>query len=223
MHNPVAERDDLTFDFGATELATSFHRDWSSYADSALDHIAQQYGTQGDPARILLLVEDLLRLRASVLSGEEIGLLWRAADISLGAPDMPGKEREWLDEVVSSVVPIARSRGASGASCSTFPPCVPDGASPAALEHRRLTAEVVALVGLLSQSRRSDAPLGPAQATLRRCAETVCAELAFRFMLCAVNCFGTRLSPEAYDRLERLSTAFGHGQHVVDAVKYLVD
>ncbi|MGW7052951.1 hypothetical protein [Streptomyces sp. NPDC054887] len=222
MHNPVAERDDLIFDFGATDLATTFHLDWTNYADDALDHIAQRYGTQGDPTSVLLVIEDLLRLRTSVLRGEEIGLLWRATGISLGAPHLPGKEREWLDEVLSFLVPIARSRGASVASCSTVPPCVPDGASPAAIEHRRLTPEVVALVGLLSQSRQSDVPLGLTRTTLRRCAETVCAELAFRFVLCAANSWGTRLSPETYGRLERLSAAFGHGPHVVDAVRYLV-
>jgi hypothetical protein len=31
------------------------------------------------------------------------------------------------------------------------------------------------------------------------------------------------MSPETYRRLERLSAAFGHGPHVVDAVRYLVD
>ncbi|MGI5359726.1 hypothetical protein ACQI4E_31125 [Streptomyces sp. CA-252508] len=224
MHDPVAARDHLASDFGATDLGTSFHRDWSNYADSALDHIAQRYGMQGDPTSLLLLVEDLLRLRDSGLSGEEIGLLWYATDMSLGAPGAPGKEREWLQEVLSFVVPLARSRGASAASCSTAPACVPDGASAAAVEHRRMTADVVDMVGVLDQRQPwSFAPLVPTQRALVRCAETVCPELAFRFLLCATGPFCSRLSPAAYERLERLSAAFGHGPYVVGAVRHLVD
>ncbi|MFG2974544.1 hypothetical protein ACGFYY_16325 [Streptomyces sp. NPDC048331] len=132
MHNPVAERDDLAFDFGATALGRSFHYDWTNYAVSPLDHIAQRYGERGDPTPILLLVEDLLRLRDSDLSGGEINLLWCATDIALGAPVTAGKERDWLQEVGSFVVPLAKSRGASTAACSTYPECVPDGTSPAA-------------------------------------------------------------------------------------------
>jgi hypothetical protein len=224
MHDPAAVRDHLASDFGATDLGTSFHRDWGNYADSALDHIAQRYGTQGDPTSLLLLIEDLLRLRDSGLSGEEIGLLWYATDISLGAPGTPGKEREWLQEVLSFVVPLARSRGASAASCSTYPACVPDGTSAAAVEHRRLTADVVDLVAVLDQGQSwSFTPLVPTRQALVRCAETVCPELAFRFLLRATGPFCSRLSPAAYERLERLSAAFGHGPYVVGAVRHLVD
>ncbi|MFD3548253.1 hypothetical protein ACFWUW_22080 [Streptomyces sp. NPDC058655] len=224
MHNPVTEQDNLTFDFGATDLGTSFHRDWSNCADTALDHIAQRYGAEGDPTPVILLIEDLLRLEDSGLSGEEISLLWYATDISLGAPGIPGKEREWVQEVLSCVVPIARSRGASAASCSTYPACVPDGTSAAAAEHRRMTADVVGLVGMLDQRQSwSYTPLAPTRRALVRCAETVCSELAFRFLLCATGPFCSRLSPATYERLERVSAAFGHGPYVVSAVRYLVD
>ncbi|MCX4718731.1 hypothetical protein OG818_23560 [Streptomyces virginiae] len=81
-----------------------------------------------------------------------------------------GKERDWLQEVVSFVVPLAKSRGASTAACSTYPECVPDGTSPAAVEHRRLTAEVVELVGLLNQRSGHEVPLDSMQEALRRCA-----------------------------------------------------
>ncbi|MEV7559190.1 hypothetical protein [Streptomyces sp. NPDC089795] len=223
MHNPVAERDDLAFDFGATALGRSFHYDWTNYAVSPLDHIAQRYGEKGDPTPILLLVEDLLRLRDSDLSGGEINLLWCATDIALGAPVTAGKERDWLQEVVSFVVPLAKSRGASTAACSTYPECVPDGTSPAAVEHRRLTAEVVELVGLLNQRSGHEVPLASMQEALRRCAESVCTELAFRFLLCAANHFYAQLSPATYGRLERLGTAIGYGPHVVDGVRYLAN
>ncbi|MFE6456631.1 hypothetical protein ACFVP0_04085 [Streptomyces cinereoruber] len=224
MHDPEARHEWVDFDFGATALGSSFHRDWSDYADDALDHIARRYGSEGDPAPLLLLVEDLLRLRDSGLGGEEIALLWEATDMSLGAPGTPGKEREWLQEVVSFVVPVARSRGASASSCSAFPACVPDGTSPAAIEHRRLTADVVELIGTLDQQRPwSHVPLAAMRGALVRCAEEVCAELAFRFLLHAANGYWSRLAPETYDRLERLGTAFGYGPHVVDAIRHLVD
>ncbi|WP_326594080.1 hypothetical protein [Streptomyces sp. NBC_01294] len=224
MHNPVAERDELTFGFGATDLGSSFHGDWVLYAETELDHITHWYGPEGGPTRLLLLIEDLLRLRDSGLDGEEINLLWRATDPQLGgSPEIRGQEREWLDRVLAWAVPVALARGASVESCTTYPVCVPDGTSAAAAEHRRLTAEVVDLVGLLNQHCESHTPLDATQAALRRCAETLCAELAFRSLLCAASHFSTQLSPATYSRLERLSTAFGYGPHVVDAVKYLMD
>ncbi|MGW7318917.1 hypothetical protein [Streptomyces sp. NPDC054865] len=165
----------------------------------------------------------LLRLRDPGLSGTEIDLLWQATDVSFGVPAIGGEEREWLDEVPAWAVPLARGRGASTGSVTTYPACVPDGASPAAAEHRRLTAQVLDLVELLDKDGHGDTPLGATRAAPRRCATTVCAELAFRFLVSALMRFAVRLSPARYGRLERLGTAFGYGPHVVDAAAFLVD
>jgi len=223
MHDPVAQRDDLHFDFGVTALGGSFHNDWPLDAATAADHIVQWYGREGDPGPVLLLIEDLLRLRDSGLDGPELDLLWLATDVALGVPGIGGEERASVDHVLSLVVPLARSRGAAAESCTSYPACVPHGTTPAAVDHLRRTPEVVALIGLLGPERRRDTPLGATQDALERCAETVCAELAFRFMICAASTYSVRLSPAVYERCERLGTSFGYGPHLVDAVKYLVD
>jgi hypothetical protein len=224
MHDPAAQRDEIVFDFGLTALGASFHGDWCLDAEDELDHVLTYLGPEGEPAGLSLLVEDILRLRDSGLDGGELGLLWHATDPPHGgAPEIRGAERAWLDRLLSVVVPLATARGASKESCTNHPGCVPDGTSAAAVEHRRLAGEVVELTGLIDQRAEGHMPLPATREALVRCAETVCSELAFRFLLHAANQFWSRMSPETYSRLERLSAAFGHGPHVVDAVRYLVD
>ncbi|MEW2136552.1 hypothetical protein AB0892_08095 [Streptomyces sp. NPDC005409] len=222
MHDPAGQHEHVTFDFGVTRLGASFHQDWSSNADTPLEHVLNLYGPDGDPGFVLPIVEDILRLRDSCLDGQDLHLLWSA--IGDGTPWILGRERVWLDELLSAIIPLAQARGASPASYTTYPVCVPVGASAAAAEHRQLAAEVVDLVGLLDQVQPwAHTPLEQTRQSLIRCAETVCSELAFRFLVNAPHQFCSRLSLDTYGRLERLSAAFGHGPHVVDTVKYLTD
>ncbi|GAB2766140.1 hypothetical protein [Streptomyces bullii] len=224
MHDPAAQQDETVFDFGVTALGASFHGDWCLDAEDELDHVLTYLGPEGDPAGLALLIEDILRLRDSGLDGDELCVLWHATDPPLGgAPEIRGAERLWLDRLLTVIVPLARARGASEASCATYPRCVPDGTSAAAVEHRRLTAEVVELIGLLDPRAEGHMPLPATREAMVRCAQTVCSELAFRFLLHAANHFWSRLSLETYGRLERLSAAFGHGPHMVEAVRYLMD
>ncbi|MFJ8534126.1 hypothetical protein [Streptomyces sp. NPDC093591] len=231
MHDPAAQHEDMTFDFGATALGASYHGDWMLDAENELDHVVRWYGldgdladSEGDPTGLLLLIEDVLRLRESHLQGEELNVLWRATDQPLGgSPEIRGRERAWLDELLSVVVPFAQTLGASPASCATYPACVPDGTSPAAAEHRQRTAEVVDLVALLNQQGNDPIPLPDMRAALVRCAETVCSELAFRFLLRAMQRYRMPLTPQIYTRLETLGSAFGYGPHVVDEIANLVE
>ncbi|MFF8828630.1 hypothetical protein [Streptomyces sp. NPDC015131] len=222
MHDPAAEHGETVFDFGVTALGASFHGDWVLDAQDALDHVRTYLGTEGDPAGLVLLVEDLLRLRDSGLDDDELAALWHATDPPLGgAPVIRGDARGWLDRLLAVVVPLARARGASKASCTTYPPCAGDGTDAAG--HRRLAPEVVELVALLDPRAEHHEPVGTVRRALVRCAETVCPELAFRFLLHAANGYWSRLTPETFGRLERAGTAFGYGPHVVDAVRHLVD
>ncbi|MEU6760531.1 hypothetical protein [Streptomyces sp. NPDC046685] len=226
MHDPAAQNEWVVFDFGVTALGASFHGDWILDAEDELEHVLTYLGPpEGDPTGIALLIEDILRLRDSGLDGDELNLLWRATDPPHGgSPEFRGAERAWLEQLLAVAVPLAGARGASEADCTTYHRCVPDGTGAAAVEHRRLAAEVVDLVGLLDQSQPwAHTPLEQTRQALVRCAETVCSELAFRFLVNAAHQFCSRLSLETYGRLERLSAAFGHGPHVVDAVKYLTD
>ncbi|MFJ3636512.1 hypothetical protein [Streptomyces sp. NPDC090112] len=219
MHD-LPEHDWVTLDFGVTALGASFHSDWILQADDRRDHLNHLYQPEGDPTPVLLLIEDLLRLRDSGLSGTEIDLLWQSTDVALGVPGIAGEEREWSDEVLAWAVPLAQGRGARTDSVTTYPACVPDGPSSAAAAHRRLTNQVLDLVELLSQDGAGDTPLDATRAALRRCASTVCSELAFRFLISALMRFAVRLSPLHYGRMERLGASFGYGPHVVDAAAY---
>ncbi|QGV77294.1 hypothetical protein [Streptomyces ficellus] len=232
MHDPAAEHGETVFDFGVTALGASFHGDWVLDAQDELDHVRTYLGTEGDPAGLVLLIEDLLRLRDSGLDDDELAVLWHATDPPLGgAPVIRGAARTWLDRLLAVVVPSARARGASEASCTTYVPCAGDGTTTSAdidadagtAGHRRLMPEVVELIALLDPRAEGHEPVDAVRGALVRCAETVCPELAFRFLLHAANGFWSRLTPETFGRLERVSAAFGHGPHVVDAVRYLVD
>lgn len=229
MHDRESQHEWMDFDFGVTALGSSFHGDWVLDAEDELDHVRAYLGApEGDPTGLILLVEDILRLRDSGLDGEELNLLWRATDPPYGgSPEIRGAERAWLERLLDVAVPLARASGASEADCSSYPPCGVGGQSAVAVEHRRLAADVVELVGSLGQRPdRShvplEPPLEPVRDALVRCAETVCSELAFRFLLRAADKLCSRLSPVTYRRLERLGAAFGYGPHVVDAVRYLV-
>ncbi|MGW2561583.1 hypothetical protein ACWCXB_20465 [Streptomyces sp. NPDC001514] len=225
MHEPAVQQEWVDFDFGVTALGASFHGDWCLTADDALDHVRAYYGTEGDPTGLILLIEDILRLRDSSLTGDELNLLWSAAESpGGGSPEIRGAERPWLELLLGAVTTLARARGASEQDCTVHPGCVPEGTTAAAAEHHRLTADVLDLIGLLDQGRSElRMPLAPTQEALRKCAVTVCSELAFRFLLNALNQAWAGLSPESYGRLERLGTAFGYGPYVVDRLQYLMD
>ncbi|MFF3019465.1 hypothetical protein [Streptomyces sp. NPDC057939] len=62
-----------------------------------------------------------------------------------------------------------------------------------------------------SSSRAWPCSWSAASAVLRRCATTVCAELAFRSLLSALVRFAVPLSPAHYGRLGSLGAVFGSG------------
>ncbi|MFE2528423.1 hypothetical protein ACFXEL_29810 [Streptomyces sp. NPDC059382] len=225
MHNPAAQQDWLDFDFGVAALGASFHGDWCLTADDAIDHVRAYLGTEGDPTGPVLLIEDILLLRDSVLTGSELNLLWRATDPpGGGSPEIRGAERAWFEQLLSEATTVARGRGASERDCTVQPECVPDGKTAAASQHRRLTVAVLELIDLLDEGLSDlHMPLAPTQEALRRCATTVCSELAFRFLLHALNQSSPQLSLESYGRIEGLGTAFGYGPYVVDRLLYLTE
>lgn len=177
MHDPALTPDDLLFDFGITALGASFHGDWLLDADSEQEHIASvtastEHGILGQS----LLVEDVLRLRDSALTGPEIAALWALTnrDAFDGSPSIEGRERPWLDEVLAVVTPVIRAYGAPSAQWTTVPPCPPGHA------HRHLAGEVTALLNELTPRQDAGVTSATATAALTRCAELVCSELAFR-------------------------------------------
>ncbi|MCX2928567.1 hypothetical protein [Streptomyces sp. NEAU-W12] len=171
-----ADRTSAVFDFGVTALGASFHGDWVLDAQDELDHVRTDLGAEGDPVGLVLLTEDLLRLRDSGLDDDELAVLWHATDPPLGgAPVVRGAARAWLDRLLAVVVPSARARGASEASCTTYAPCAGDGtdADTDAVGHRRLTPEVVELIALLDPRAEGQEPVDVVRRALVRCAETV--------------------------------------------------
>ncbi|MGW0395507.1 hypothetical protein ACWDYJ_32460 [Streptomyces sp. NPDC003042] len=129
-----------------------------------------------------------------------------------------------MEQLLDAVTALARARGASEGTRTVHPRCVPDGTTAAAAEHRRLTTDVLELIGLLDEGRADlRMPLALTREALRACAVSVCSELAFRFLLNALNQGWAQLTPESYGRLERLGTAFGYGPYVVDRLQYLME
>ncbi|MFF5922725.1 hypothetical protein ACFY8C_31050 [Streptomyces flavochromogenes] len=224
MHEPDTFHDWVDDDFGATALGSSYHNDWSRYTDDPIDHALNYLGPTGDPAFLILLIEDLQRLFSSPLSGEELGRLWGALGDPLGAsPAFDGAERPWFHRLLEAVTRLAVARGAREAQWADLPGCSPEPTGTVAAEHQRLVPEVLGVAGLLDQGRVDDR--GPALATrsaIERCVTLVCPELAFRFLLHALGRFGCSLSPADYTRLRSLSSAFGHGPFVVSAHRNLL-
>ncbi|WP_432006206.1 hypothetical protein [Streptomyces parvus] len=232
MHDPTMNSDDLSFDFGLTGLGGSFHGDWVLFAADQGDHIAQWYGpadAQG-VGRRLLLADDVRRLVESPLTGAELNALWRLTDGNAldGSPEIGGRERDWLQRASALAGAAAwPHRGGTGAApCArgTGGPETGEGVPSPAYTHRLLTDDVKQLVDRLDP--RQDAvgvTLPQARDALTRCAEEVCAGIAFRFLLHGFEAFGSPVPRELYGRLEGVGERFGYGPHVVDRLHHLVE
>ncbi|MFB8395815.1 hypothetical protein [Streptomyces yangpuensis] len=226
MHDPEAQHEWLAFDFGVTGLCGSYHNDWPLDAPGPVEHALAYWGPDGDPTGLILVLEDLVRLDRSPLTPAELDLLWEAPGDPLGgSPTFGGARRAWLDQLLAALAPLALSRGASESQWAALTVCMPDGTGPAAVGHQRLMTEVLDLTSLLDGARaaREGESFVATRAAIERCAREVCPELAFRFLLHALARFDCPVSAEVYSRLERVSTAFGHGPYVVEAHRHRVE
>ncbi|WP_274564979.1 hypothetical protein [Streptomyces spiramyceticus] len=232
MHDPIPSEPELCFDFGITGLGASYHGDWTLDAKDERDHITHLMAQSEGTRALLLLIEDVLRLKRSSLADSEINALWRLTDSSPhdGSPEIGNRVPQWLDDILSVVVPMAEKRGTAKASWSAVERCAQGPKTPesgpndaVSHEHQMLVTEVADLIQGLKPRQEADISLKEAKGALQRCAETVCSELAFRFTVCAYSAFYARLSRDTYRHMEHISARFGHGPHVVGAVEYLID
>lgn len=237
MHDRTMSSDDLCFDFGLTGLGGSFHGDWVLFAADQWDHITQWYGPVGADSdrRRLLLGDDVRRLVESSLSGAELNALWRLTDSNVldGSPEIGGRERDWLERTLAPAAGTAEphhggagtaTAGTGSCALGTGGPETDAGVPSPMYEHRLLADDVKGLIDRLDP--RQDAvgvTLPQARDALTRCAEKVCSEIAFRFLLRGFEAFGSRVSRDLYGRLERVGERFGYGPHVVDRLHYLVE
>ncbi|MEU0275357.1 hypothetical protein [Streptomyces sp. NPDC006307] len=220
LHDSALTPDDLTFDFGITGLGGSFHGDWILDAESEQQHIAAMTGfTEHGIVSQLLLIEDVLRLRDSALTGAEVSTLWELTNSNAfdGSPSIKGRECVWLDEVLAVVVPVVERFGAPTSSWTSIAPCLPHH------DHQALAGEVKAVPDLVRPRQNAGVTPHEARAAVNRCADTVCPELAFRFALHALTAFHSSVSPQVFDRLGDLGSRFGYGEYVVGRIDYLVD
>jgi hypothetical protein len=229
-------RDDLCFNFGLTALGGSFHGDWVLDAVDQWDHIVQRYG-HADPHAgrdRLLLIDDVRRLVESPLTGAELNALWRLTDSSAldGSPEISGHERDWLGRVLSVVTPTAEPHDPYEAPPAVVEPCALGTGTPETAphsrmltyEHRMLASHVKDLADKLNLRREAvGVTLPQSRDVLARCADEVCSEIAFRFLLHGFEAFGSFVSQDLYGRLERVGERFGYGPHVVDRIQYLVE
>ncbi|WP_128816937.1 hypothetical protein [Streptomyces sp. S063] len=232
MHDPTINSDDLSFDFGLTGLGGSFHGDWVLFAADQWDHITQWCGppdAQG-VGRRLLLADDVRRLVESPLTGAELNALWRLTDSNAldGSPEIGGRERDWPRRASAlaggTAAPHRGGAGAAPCARGTGGPETDEGVSSPTYAHRLLTDDVKQLIDRLDPCRDAvGVTLPQARDALTRCAEEVCAEMAFRFLLHGFEAFGSSVPRELYGRLERVGERFGYGPHVVDRVHHLTE
>ncbi|WP_098026639.1 hypothetical protein [Streptomyces sp. st115] len=237
MHDRTMSSDDLCFDFGLTGLGGSFHGDWVLFAADQWDHITQWFGPGGADSekRRLLLGDDVRRLVGSSLTGAELNALWRLTDSNAldGSPEIGGQERDWLERTLAPAAGAAEPHhGGPGAEPVGIAPCAPGSGGPETdagvpsptYEHRLLADEVTELIDRLDPTQGAvGVTLLQARGALKRCAEEVCSEIAFRFLLHGFEAFGARISGDLYGRLERVGERFGYGPHVVDRLHHLVE
>ncbi|MEU5330023.1 hypothetical protein [Streptomyces parvus] len=110
-----------------------------------------------------------------------------------------------------------RARGTGG-------PEADEGVASPTYAQRLLTDDVKQLTDRLGP--RQDAvgvTLSQARDALTRCAEEVCGEIAFRFLLHGFEAFGSPVPRELYGRLERFGERFGYGPNVVDRLHHWVE
>ncbi|MGW0641856.1 hypothetical protein [Streptomyces badius] len=206
MHDPTINSDDLSFDFGLTGLGGSFHGDWVLFAADQWDHITQWCGppdAQG-VGRRLLLADDVRRLVESPLTGAELNALWRLTDSNAldGSPEIGGRERDWPRRASAlaggTAAPHRGGAGAAPCARGTGGPETDEGVSSPTYAHRLLTDDVKQLIDRLDPCRDAvGVTLPQARDALTRCAEEVCAEIAFRFLLHGFEAFGSSVPPGA--------------------------
>ncbi|MER6614894.1 hypothetical protein [Streptomyces xantholiticus] len=206
------------------------------HAEDQWDHIAQRYGHAGPHGTRdrLLLSDDVRRLVESPLTGAELNALWRLTDSNAldGSPDISGQERDWLVRVLSVVTPNVKPHDPSEAPPAVIEPCALGTGTPETAprtrmptyEHRMLASDVKDLSDRLNLRQEAvGVTLPEARDVLARCAEEVCSEIAFRFLLHGFEAFRFFVSRDLYGRLERVGERFGYGPHVVDRIQYLVE
>ncbi|MFJ3205619.1 hypothetical protein [Streptomyces sp. NPDC086989] len=225
MHDLDLHDDWMTSDFGITDLCGSYHNDWPLTAAGPVEHALAYWGPDTDPTGLVLILEDLIRLDRSPLTHAELDLLWQAPGDSLGgSPTFGGAPRAWLDQLLAALGPLAQTRGAEESLWTTPTTCMPNGTEPSAQERQRLAPQVLDLTGLLDGARasRQGESFTATRTAIESYASKVCPELAFRFLLHALDRFDCSLSTEDYSRLEEVGKGFRYGPYVVDAHR-LVD
>ncbi|MGI5153074.1 hypothetical protein ACQEVC_43000 [Plantactinospora sp. CA-294935] len=202
-------RDRFTeLDYGLSLLSSMYHQDWRSSGDWTAILEIFLWEEQAPPA-VLALYEDVAAFGR--LPRAEIEDVWTA---STDNNFIFGRDADSGDEWLSAIQEHCRmwlvARGVS-----TLPAGFP------VLE--RAPAEAVgAQIGSLIGWRDVDGRLIRVLAALKRFAETLSPDLAFRLLLRIVDARRMEISSQLYHELALLGRSLNCGEFVVSSLEYLV-
>lgn len=202
-------RDRFTeLDYGLSLLSSMYHQDWRSSGDwtSILEIFLWEEQT---PPAVLALYEDAAAF--SRLPRAEVEGIWTAAtdDNFVFGRDADSGD-EWLSVIRERCRMWLVTRGVPTLP-TEFP--VPD---------RALAEAVGAQIGSLAERRDVDGRLIRVLAALKRFAETLSPDLAFRLLLRIFDAKKMEISSQLYHELALLGRSLDHGEFVVSSLEYLV-
>lgn len=192
------------FDFGVSWVMDFFHQDWMYEGDTAAEIVTNHF-PDGADAYALAVHRDAATLLAG-LPSDMLEVLWTA-----GTQYLPSFQRitgsEWTRTVVDVCDVWLSARADVHPLTGTD---VDDG-----LPHRDAVVAEIERAGFLAAEVRE---------ALVECARICTPDLAFRVLLrTVVNAPGATLSPDQYERMERIGSACHYGEFVVDSVRFRVE
>ncbi|MFF2403139.1 hypothetical protein ACWCY1_37750 [Streptomyces goshikiensis] len=192
--------------FGLTWLMSSFHADWSSYAESEAEAVENALWDGLDPRHVMLLRRDAVRLLER-LPAESVEQLWESG---IEVSDFFGRRVQSGDQWMRLIIKRCDAWLLRGESVSLSEVDQEDGFS----HSDEVLNELGRAIDLLGSDLVSD---------LGKCARHCSPDLAFRFLLQSLECRGEKIGQPRYERLEGIGSALHYGEFLVSKLEHLVN
>ncbi|MFF9063618.1 hypothetical protein ACF09K_33795 [Streptomyces sp. NPDC014882] len=191
--------------FGLTWLMDSFHADWSNYAGSEGEVVENSLWGGLDPRHVMLLRRDAVSLleQLPVASVEQ---LWESG---IEVSDFFGRRVQSGDQWMRIIIErcdewLSQGEGASLGEADREEGFVHSGA---------VLGELGRSIEILGSDLVSE---------LEKCARRCSPDLAFRFLLQALERRGERIAKPRYERLAEIGSNLRYGEFLVSRLEHLV-
>ncbi|MFJ3631356.1 hypothetical protein [Streptomyces sp. NPDC090112] len=192
--------------FGLTWLMSSFHADWSSYAESEAEAVEKSLWDGLDPRHVMLLRRDAVRLLER-LPAASVERLWESG---VEVSEFFGRRVQSGEQWMRLIIQRCDAWLLRGECVSLSEVDQDDGFG----NSDTVLNELGRSIDILGSDLVSD---------LEKCARYCSPDLAFRFLLQALECRGEKIARPRYERLEGIGSVLRYGEFLVSKLDYLVD